>query len=82
MAALGARGRTAITWRRALYVIAGCCSAYSRAVAELTSEKCPVPVKRIGVPDQWAPTGSEAWLMDHWGISADGIVAAAHDLRS
>lgn len=52
------------------------------AVAELTSEKCPVPVKRIGVPDQWAPTGSEAWLMDHWGISADGIVAAAHELRS
>ncbi|WP_172192940.1 transketolase family protein [Actinomyces faecalis] len=47
------------------------------AVAELTSEKCPVPVKRIGVPDQWAPTGSEAWLMDHWGISADGIVSAA-----
>ncbi|MCI7457351.1 transketolase family protein [Actinomyces urogenitalis] len=52
------------------------------AVAELTSEKCPVPVKRIGVPDQWAPTGSEAWLMDHWGISVDGIVAAAHELRS
>lgn len=51
-------------------------------VAELTSEKCPVPVKRIGVPDQWAPTGSEAWLMDHWGISVDDIVAAAHDLRS
>ena len=50
------------------------------AVAELTSEHCPVPVKRIGVPDQWAPTGSQTWLMDHWGISADGIVAAAGGL--
>ena len=50
------------------------------AVAELTSEHCPVPVKRIGVPDQWAPTGSQTWLMDHWGISADGIVAAAGEL--
>ena len=50
------------------------------AVAELTAEKCPVPVKRLGVPDEFAPTGSEAWLMDHWGISADGVVAAAHEL--
>lgn len=50
------------------------------AVAELTSERCPVPVRRLGVPDEWAPTGSEAWLMDHWGISAEGVVAAARDL--
>ena len=50
------------------------------AVAELTAERCPVPVRRLGVPDEWAPTGSEAWLMDHWGISADGVVAAAREL--
>ena len=50
------------------------------AVAELVTERCPVPVRRIGVPDEWAPTGSEAWLMDHWGISADGIIAAAREL--
>lgn len=50
------------------------------AVAELTSEKHPVPVRRLGVPDEWAPTGSEAWLMDHWGISADGVIAAAREL--
>ena len=52
------------------------------AVAELVSDRCPVPVKRLGVPDEWAPTGSEAWLMDHWGISADGVVAAARRLLS
>lgn len=50
------------------------------AVAELVTERCPVPVRRIGVPDEFAPTGSEAWLMDHWGISADGIIAAAREL--
>lgn len=50
------------------------------AVAELTAQRCPVPVRRLGVPDEWAPTGSEAWLMDHWGISAEGVVAAAHEL--
>lgn len=50
------------------------------AVAELTAQRCPVPVRRLGVPDEWARTGSEAWLMDHWGISAEGVVAAAHEL--
>ena len=50
------------------------------AVAELVTDACPVPVKRLGVPDEWAPTGSEGWLMEHWGISADGVVAAAHEL--
>ena len=50
------------------------------AVAELTAQRCPVPVRRLGVPDEWAPTGSESWLMDHWGISAEGVVAAAHEL--
>lgn len=50
------------------------------AVAELVSERCPVPVKRIGVPDVFAPTGSQGWLMDHWGISAEGVVAAAREL--
>ncbi|WP_139738204.1 transketolase family protein [Actinomyces wuliandei] len=50
------------------------------AVAELTSSRHPVPVRRVGVPDEFAPTGSESWLMDHWGISVEGIVAAAKDL--
>lgn len=52
------------------------------AVAELTAERHPVPVKRLGVPDEFAPTGSEAWLMDHWGVSADGVIAAARELMA
>jgi len=50
------------------------------AVAELVSAGHPVPVTRIGVPDVFAPTGSEEWLMDRFGISAGGIAAAARDL--
>ena len=52
------------------------------AVAELTADRCPVPVRRLGVPDEFAPTGSEAWLMDHWGVSAEGVIAAARGLMA
>lgn len=52
------------------------------AVAELTADRCPVPIRRLGVPDEFAPTGSEAWLMDHWGVSAEGVIAAARGLMA
>lgn len=52
------------------------------AVAELTADRCPVPVRRLGVPDEFAPTGSETWLMDHWGVSAEGVIAAARGLMA
>ncbi len=52
------------------------------AVAELTADRFPVPVRRLGVPDEFAPTGSEAWLMDHWGVSAEGVIAAARGLMA
>lgn len=52
------------------------------AVAELTADRYPVPVRRLGVPDEFAPTGSEAWLMDHWGVSAEGVIAAARGLMA
>jgi transketolase len=38
-----------------------------------------VPVRFVGVPDAFAPTGSVEWLLDHFGINVDGIVAAARD---
>lgn len=46
-------------------------------VAELLVEHHPVPLRRVGVPDVFVPTGSAKWLMDYYGISADGISAAA-----
>lgn len=50
------------------------------AVAETVVRHAPVPVRVLGVPDVFAPTGSAGWLMDHFGISRDGIAAACRDL--
>lgn len=46
------------------------------AVAEVTAERCPVPVERLGFPG-FVPTGSVEWLFERFGLTADGIVAAA-----
>ncbi|MFV2022391.1 transketolase family protein [Micromonospora sp. LOL_023] len=51
------------------------------AVAETVVQHHPVPVRFVGVPDVFAPTGSARWLLDHFGISAAGIVDAAHLAR-
>jgi transketolase len=50
------------------------------AVAETVVRSHPVPVRFVGVPDRFAPTGSVEWLFDHFGISATGIAAAAREL--
>jgi transketolase len=47
------------------------------AVAEIVADECPAPVKRLGVPNVFAPTGSEAFLLEHFGLTSAGIVAAA-----
>lgn len=49
------------------------------AVAEFCAENQPVPMRRIGFPG-FMPTGSAAWLMDHFGLSAAGIATAAREL--
>jgi transketolase len=49
------------------------------AVAEFCAEHHPVPMRRIGFPG-FMPTGSAAWLMEHFGLSAAGIATAARDL--
>jgi len=55
-------------------------SGLGGAVAELVVRHHPVPMRFVGVPDTFAPTGSVEWLLDHFGISADGVAAAARDL--
>ncbi|MDQ7908292.1 transketolase family protein [Phytohabitans sp. ZYX-F-186] len=47
------------------------------AVAETVVQHHPVPVRFVGVPDVFAPTGSARWLLEHFHISAAGIVEAA-----
>lgn len=50
------------------------------AVAETVVRHHPVPMRFMGAPDTFAPTGSVGWLLDHFGITAEGVAAAAMDL--
>lgn len=49
------------------------------AVAEYCAQNTPVRMRMLGFPG-FLPTGSAAWLMDRFGLNADGIAAAARDL--
>ncbi len=49
------------------------------AVAELLSQTHPVPMRILGVPE-FAPTGDTAFLLDHFGLNAKSIAAAAREL--
>ncbi|HSI20494.1 MAG TPA: transketolase C-terminal domain-containing protein [Verrucomicrobiae bacterium] len=46
------------------------------AIAELAGEKCPVPLRRIGVEDRFGESGSPTELMDKYGLRAANIVDA------
>jgi transketolase len=52
------------------------------AVAAIVVTAHPVPMRILGVPRVFAPTGNTAFLLDHFGLSADGIMAAVRDLLS
>ena len=49
------------------------------AVAEFCAQHRPVPMRMLGFQG-FAPTGSASWLMDHAGLNAAGIAAAAREL--
>ena len=49
------------------------------AVCALLSEKCPTPVRRIGVNDEFGHSGPAAALLKRFGLSAEHIVEVAKD---
>jgi transketolase len=49
------------------------------AVAEYCAQHVPVRMRMLGFPG-FAPTGSASWLLDHVGLTASGIAAAAREL--
>jgi len=49
------------------------------AVCALLSEKCPTPVRRIGVNDEYGHSGPAAALLKQFGLSAEHIVEVAKD---
>jgi transketolase len=50
------------------------------AVASLVAQHHPVPMRILGVPGVFAPTGSTAFLLEHFGLTANGIARAAREL--
>jgi transketolase len=50
------------------------------AVSEVLSETCPVLTRRIGVADMFGTSGEPAELMEHFGLTAAHIAAAAREL--
>lgn len=47
------------------------------AVASLVVQNRPVPMRILGVPRTFAPTGSTGFLLDHFGLTADRIAQEA-----
>ncbi len=50
------------------------------AVAEVVATTCPVPMRILGVPGVFAPTGSPEFLFEHFGLTPQGIHDAALEL--
>ena len=50
------------------------------AIAEVVVTNRPVPMRILGVPGVFAPTGSAEWLLEYFGLTAQGIYEAALDL--
>ena len=50
------------------------------AVAEYVVQNCPVPMRILGVPSVFAPTGETDFLLQHFGLTADGIALAVREL--
>lgn len=51
------------------------------AVAQTVVSHHPTRMRMLGVP-HFAPTGSAAFLLDHFGLNADGLVKAALELMA
>jgi transketolase len=50
------------------------------AVAEILATRYPAPLRILGVPDTFAPTGTTEFLLEHFGLTAAGIERSALEL--
>ncbi len=50
------------------------------AVAELLSEECPRSLKRIGMRDRFGESGEPDELLQHFGLTSQHIIFAAHSI--
>ena len=52
------------------------------AVSEILAEHCPTPVKRVGLKDTFGMSGKPADLLKHYGLTAEDIKEAAHQVMA
>jgi transketolase len=52
------------------------------AVASLLVQQQPTPMRILGIPRQFAPTGSADFLLEHFGLTSDHITDAARALAA
>ncbi|GAB6902372.1 transketolase family protein [Kineosporia succinea] len=52
------------------------------AIGEIVLRHHPVPLRMLGVPRVFAPTGDNDYLLETFGLTAEGIAAAVLDLRN
>jgi transketolase len=48
---------------------------FGSAIAELLSDKLPMPIKRIGMQDRFGESGAPAELLDHFDLTGEKIAA-------
>ena len=48
-------------------------------VSDLLAEKCPVPVKKLGIPNDYATSGPYDEIMAFYGLDCDGIVKSVEN---
>lgn len=51
-------------------------------VAEVLALRHPTPMRILGLPDVFAPTGSAEFLLEHFNLTAEGMRDAAMELMS
>ncbi|MEP6464237.1 MAG: transketolase C-terminal domain-containing protein [Frankiaceae bacterium] len=52
------------------------------AVAEYVVQFHPVPMRLLGVPGVFAPTGSTEFLLEYFGLTVEGIATAVRELAA
>ena len=50
------------------------------AVAEVLMERCPVPMKRVGVQDRYGESGKLEELLEAYGLTSEKVVDAAQEV--
>ncbi len=50
------------------------------AVSELLGENLPVPIKRMGIKDEYGQSGTPEELLNHYGLTVKNVMVNAHTL--